>query len=216
MGVRQPGVEGHQRNLDAETDQQGDKQHELTPHRQPFAEDWGEAEIHRAGEQGQPKEGAQNEHTGDGGEDQELGGRVGALGSAPDRDQQPEGNQLQLVKQEEQQEVLRQEGPIHGAADQEQQGEVDARPLADVAGAHRRHQGEGTVHQHQGQGEAVDAEAVIEADHRHPAEGVLQLHPSLVGIEGQQHPQAPEQLQGEGGDGDRPHPAGGRVTRREE
>ena len=136
VGVGQPVVQRHQRDLDAEADQQSAEQPELAAHRQPLAEHRGEAEIHRAGEQRQAQEGPQDQHPGDGREDQELRGRVGTVDTPPHRHQQPERNQLQFIEEEEQQQVFRQERAIHRTADQQQHGEVEARPLADVARDH--------------------------------------------------------------------------------
>ena len=77
-------MKGHQRNLDAKTDQQGTEQQQLTAHRQTVAEHRREAEVNGAGQQRQTQEGPQNQHARNGGEDQELGGGIGPVDPSPD------------------------------------------------------------------------------------------------------------------------------------
>ena len=208
MGVWQPGVEGHQRQLDAKAHQQGRQQHDLATHRQPFAGDRRETEIDRAREQGQAQEGPQDQHARHGREDQELGGRIGALVASPDRDQQPEGDQFKLIEQEEEQQVFGQKGAIHRPTNQQQHREIDPRPLAEIPGANRRHQGEGSIDQHQGQREPIHTQLVVETDAGHPAVELFQLHAPLGGIKHQQQGQAGEQLGRQQPNRDAPQPTG--------
>ena len=62
MGIRQPGVEGEEGDLDAEADQQSTHQQQLGGHAQFTGKDRPQAEVHGSGDQSNAKEGTQDQH----------------------------------------------------------------------------------------------------------------------------------------------------------
>ena len=200
-------MQRHQGDLDAKAQQDRHQQNDLTAHGQAIREDRGDAEVDTAGEQGQAQEGPQDQHPGDGRKDQELRGGIGLVGAPPNRDEEPERDQLELIEEEEEQQVVGDEGAIYGTADQQQHREVDPRPSIDIAGDDRRNQSQGGIDQHQRQGEAVDPEGIIQTDARQPAVEFLQLHPGNAGIELDGDHQAGQQLDHKDGDRDQAQPS---------
>ena len=119
-------MEWEQRNLDAEADQQTAHQNQLTAHSHLRCENRPDSEINASCDQSDAQESRQDQNTGHRGDDQELGGCIGPIGTAPDGDEQPERDQFKFVEQEEQKQVLGQKRPVHSAADHQQKSEINA------------------------------------------------------------------------------------------
>ena len=169
MGIRQPGVQGDDRQLDAE----GDQQTGVTEQLETGAELLGcQGCVFEAGsaaaEKAHGKSREQDEQRAACGVEDELGGGVLTFLAAPDGQKQIDGNQLQLPGQEEQQHVLDGEdsdlAAIHGQEQKIEQTRLEGhRP-----GRQTGERGDEAGEQDQWHGKAISAHRPGESEIRKP------------------------------------------------
>ena len=108
MGIGQPGVEREHRQFHAEANQETHVTQQSEAAARRTSRQFRDVEGERVTGEGQCQAADQDQQRGQGRVKDEFGGGVLAVLSAPDGNQQVDGNQFQLPGQEEEQEVLRQ------------------------------------------------------------------------------------------------------------
>ncbi len=175
VGIRQPSVEGHNRHLHREGDEEGEHQPPsgFSGQAARGVEQIGVGKAPDARrffvQKHQGEDGDQHHQAGGLSEQEELGGRIGAAlaaghGVTPERDEEEHRHQHHFPQEEEQEEVDRQEH-ADDTAQVPQQVEIEE---ADVAvdftpGAGDGHQAQNVGQHHQQQGEAVHREMEVDA-----------------------------------------------------
>ena len=165
------------------------------------------AEVEGVGGDAEDQEADQHEGGAEDRVEHELEGRVvPSLTAAPDADEQEHGEQFQLEEEEEEQQVERHEDAEDGGLEDEEEGEVLLGAQVDAPGDHDRDDGEKRVEEDEGQGEAIDAEGVVdvEADvfRADPVERVGELEAGIVAVEDDEEDDRDDQCREGDGEGD--------------
>ena len=175
---RLPAMQGHHRQLDAETEHQQGQHPALGRGRQGRGGQGLEAEAHGGvGAGGALTEPAEGQYAAQQAEarhrpiEQEAHGGPGTALAAPDRYQQGGGDQHQLKCQHEQQGVAGQESPHHPQVGGQHQGEIKARAALVCGGGQHRHGGNQAREQHQRQRQPIEAQIQTQPQPGHPFEG---------------------------------------------
>ena len=124
VGIGQPGVEREHRQFHAEANQETHVTQQAEAAAGGTGRQFRDVEGERVTGEGQCQAADQDQQRGQGRVKDEFGGGVLAVLSAPDGNQQVDGNQFQLPGQEEEQEVLRQKHQALGRGLNKHQGEV--------------------------------------------------------------------------------------------
>ena len=196
-------MQGHHRQLDAETEHQQGQHPALGRGRQGRGGQGLEAEAHGGvGAGGALPEPAKGQHAAQQAEarhrpiEQEAHGGPGTALAAPDRHQQGGGDQHQLEGQHEQKGVAGQERPHHPQVGGQHQGEIETGAALVCGGGQHRHGGDQGREQHQRQRQPIEAQIQAQPQPGQPfdRQGSGRLAPGQ---------QAHQQL-GQGGTGGQP------------
>ena len=171
-------MQGHHRQLDAETEHQQGQHPALGRGRQGRGSQGLEAETHGGiGASSALAEPAEGQHATQQAQarhrpiEQKAHGGPGTALAAPDRHQQGGGDQHQLKGEHEQQGVAGQERPHHPQVGGQHQGEIKARAALVCGGGQHRHGGNQAREQHQRQRQPIEAQIKAQTQPGQPFEG---------------------------------------------
>ena len=183
VGIGQPGVQGHDRELHPKGDQQPRITEQLEPRWEALGHQGG---ILKRGNSpaveghGQPRQ--QDEQGASCGVKDELGGGVLALFATPDRQQQIDGQQFQFPGQEEQQHVLHGEDGDLAAIHGQEQEEEELGFEGDRPGRQHRQRGDEAGEKDQGHRDAIGAHRPGQADIGQPLHPLHQLQARVARV----------------------------------
>ena len=164
VGVGKPGVQGPDRHLDRETEEEQQEEPPLQPRGQQVPDGGKTNHVERAGLEVERDDADQHEHRAEQRVEEELHRRVLTSGTAPLGDQEVHGDEHELPEHVEQYEVESQEDAVGAYLQQEQHREVELRLGLDLPRRDDREKRQQSREDQHRQGDTVDCHRVVDVD----------------------------------------------------